>query len=208
MRRKAGAAALLRRQPGLTAASRAPFAIYGVAYTTCGGTCSATPRCRALLPASSAEGSPFHRTMQMDSVPPAPSGAKAGAVVSVTASPHSGHAPTAPTNEKQQPQKHATSAMIDPSRARGLTAVRPDGGAVAMRLHRYGGVRGPSDTARGDLVGPAVLAGFGRRFYAPATACLPVSVVLTALTALPRASRARPLTNQAVPNARNATVSA
>jgi hypothetical protein len=36
-----------------------------------------------------------------------------GPAVTLATSPHLGQAPAAPSNEKQQPQKHATSIIID-----------------------------------------------------------------------------------------------
>ena len=44
-----------------------------------------------------------------------PAGPVTGRAVRRATSPHLGQAPAAPSNEKQQPQKHATSAIVNPS---------------------------------------------------------------------------------------------
>jgi hypothetical protein len=42
-----------------------------------------------------------------------PAGSVTGPAVRRATSPHVGQAPAAPSNEKQQPQKHATSAIVN-----------------------------------------------------------------------------------------------
>jgi hypothetical protein len=67
---------------------------------------------QGIPPGEFGRGSPFQCMTQTASGPSVLSAANADAVVSVTASPHSGQQPALPANEKLLPQKHATLAMI------------------------------------------------------------------------------------------------